>query len=251
MYPFIQIGSSIFLPSFFLVVSIAVSLSLVVYSKILIKKELDYSFHIHLALVLMLSGFVGGRLTHVLIEQPRYYLMSPEKIFYLWEGGYVFFGGLIGATLAGLYYYHRQFKSWKMIEPTLDSLAAPTALAYSLGRIGCLLSGCCYGQLTNVSWAVDHRHPTQIYATLWEFGVFCILMGLAQRTPKLQDGKIFWTWLGLHGVGRFWIELLRDDFRGPNFIFSVSGWVSLVLVMMSLYFLCQKVSQSNPVKTNT
>ncbi len=231
MYPIIQLSSTIYLPSFFLVISLAVSAGIYYFAKTILRKSLDYQFHLNLALVVILSGFLGARLSHILIEQPYYYYLNPEKAFFIWEGGYIFFGGLFSALLAGLLYYKKKIKSWHNVLITMDSAAAPTALAYAIGRIGCFLAGCCYGQLSKVPWAFDGRHPTQIYASIWETGVFLILVGLDKKNPAWPPGFIFWVWMGLHGLGRFWIELLRDDFRGPAYFFSISGWVSLGLIL--------------------
>ena len=67
------------------------------------------------------------------------------------KGGLVFYGGLIGATLAGVLYARlKKLPLWKMA----DILAPSIALGYVFGRIGCLLNGCCYGRACGLPWAI-------------------------------------------------------------------------------------------------
>lgn len=245
MYPFIKISNLIYLPTFFVVISVAVSLSLLVFAKEIKNRGMDYSFHLNLALVLMGAGLIGGRLGHVFIEYPQYYLQEPEKVFYLWEGGYVFYGGFIAATLAGLFYFKKHHPNWELLSTTLDALAPAVSVSYAVGRWGCFFAGCCYGKSCDLAWAYQGHHPTQIYSSLWEFAILFLILGLSKRKPAPVAGLTFWIWALLHGVGRFWIELLREDFRGPDFIFSISGWISLILIFLSVYCLSQKVRTSS------
>src|SRR5690606_6314306 len=105
------------------------------------------------------------------------------------------------------------------------------AFAYAAGRSACFLAGCCYGRYCDLPWAIDGRHPTQLYAAAWEMGVVFILLGL-RPSPFFQNpGRIFYLWMILHGIGRFIMEAFRDDFRGPSLGLSISGWISLGLVI--------------------
>jgi prolipoprotein diacylglyceryltransferase len=69
---------------------------------------------------------------------------------------------------------------------------------------------------------------------MWDGFLFFILTYLEKtrtRSKSWSKGMLFSVWMIGHGAGRFWQEFYRDDFRGPIFIFSLSGWVSLCLII--------------------
>ena len=181
----------------------------------------------------MFFGLIGARLIHILYEEPSYYSERPMAAFEFWNGGFVFYGGFLGAVAGG--YIFLKLKKVASIAQVFD-LAAPVAsFGYGFGRLACLWAGCCYGKDCELPWAIQGRHPTQLYSTLWELGVWMILIGIEPKVKR--PGQFFAIWLALHSVGRFLIEFYRDDFRGPVAIFSISGWISLALLMASLTFL--------------
>jgi phosphatidylglycerol:prolipoprotein diacylglycerol transferase len=62
----------------------------------------------------------------------------------IWKGGLVYYGGVIGAILGGLFFsYRRKFPFWKLA----DLVAPSVALGLAAGRLGCLLNGCCWGKI--------------------------------------------------------------------------------------------------------
>ena len=116
------------------------------------------------------------------------------EIFMIQHSGLVFYGGLLGATLAGITYVRvRALPLWKVA----DILAPSVALGYVFGRIGCLFNGCCYGRMCDVPWAIrfpsEHEthgqpvHPTQIYDSLLNLGLYLALARLYRR--KKFDGR--------------------------------------------------------------
>ncbi|MBI4666351.1 MAG: prolipoprotein diacylglyceryl transferase [Nitrospinae bacterium] len=169
---------------------------------------------------LVLSAILSSRLAYVIVEY-KHFATHPLDIVKFWEGGLVFYGGVIGAVLA-LYICAKKygFNLWKF-----GDIAAPgVALGHVLGRLGCFFAGCCYGQETNVPWAVTFRdvksiapldvplHPTQLYDALNELIVFGILTLI--RPYKKFNGQIWWTWVGLYSSGRIVVESFRGDPRG-------------------------------------
>ena len=79
------------------------------------------------------------------------------------------------------------------------------------------------------------RHPTQIYAVLWELAVYSILIVMEKRqVNETRPGEIFFLWVFLHSIGRLLMEYYRDDFRGSALNgLSISTWVSLILMSLS------------------
>jgi phosphatidylglycerol:prolipoprotein diacylglycerol transferase len=139
------------------------------------------------------------------------------EVFMVHKGGLVFYGGLVGATLLTLgYMLKRKLPVWKFG----DVLAPSIALGYFFGRFGCLMNGCCYGRSTDVAWGIQfppgHEthgttvHPTQVYESLLNLGLFAGLAWLYRR--KRFDGQIFATYLMCYAVLRSVVEMFRGDY---------------------------------------
>ena len=178
----------------------------------------------------MFTCLLGARLFHVIYENPEHYLASPEKIFYLWEGGFVYFGGAFLGVIAALAYL--KLKQIPSYGSYFDAFAPVLAFMYGVGRIGCFLAGCCYGRSCEAPWAIAGKHPAQLYATFWELGVMLILLGIEKRKYNKSPGSLFTLWIALHSVGRLVMESFRDDFRGGLvFDVSISTFISWILLI--------------------
>lgn len=241
MFPEIHLGSLGSIPTYLLFLSVLYT-GLVFYtgSRSQLRHK-DMVIALEVAFLIMVGGFVGGRLFHVFYEMPEFYMKSPKYILYFWNGGFVFYGGVIGSLLAAAVYISLQklsFLEWA------DFFSPIISLGYSLGRISCFLAGCCYGKFCSLPWATTFdwdpqrlpRHPTQLYAVFWEFLVYLFLVWLERRhEPNSEEehkyqGRVFYAWLVLHSIGRMIMEHYRDDFRGAQYAgLSISSWLSLVL----------------------
>lgn len=241
MLPEFSVGPFVSLPTYFFYLSLLVSLLFFLTWRWAGIREKDQSIAMNLALLIVIAGFTGGRLLHVLFEAPEYYRRYPLAIFKFWMGGYVFYGGLALATLSSWIYLRRMKQSfWEWF----DFLAPLLALGYGLGRGACFLAGCCFGRYCDLPWAVDGRHPTQAYALLLEVGIAYYLYRRTlspknnmpvKRGQKKPAGEIALTWLVLHSLSRLIMENYRDDFRGPMISgLSVSTWGSLILISLAL-----------------
>ena len=193
-----------------------------------------------LTAVIFISGFFSARLFHILYEDRIYYWQQPDQIFAIWRGGFVWYGGVLGAMIAALIWCrtrHESFLKWA------DFFAPVIAIGYGVGRLACFFNGCCYGRYCETPWGA-YRHPTQLYMFVYEIavGLWLLKREKAQsETERKHPGYLFFLWLGLHGFGRFWIELLRDDPRGPDLgPASVSALLSLLFMgvaIVRVYFL--------------
>ena len=191
------------------------------------------------------SAFVGARGLYVLLDLPVF-LNDPAKIFRVWEGGLVFYGGLILAAGAGFGYMRwYRLPLWKMA----DLFAPAIALGLFFARIGCFMAGCCYGKETSLPWGVTFTdpqslarlhaslHPTQLYEAGAGLALFLFLIRMEKK--QSFDGQIFWLFLLLYSILRFLIEFLRDDPRGfPVWTWlSTSQTVGVFLAIFSLFML--------------
>ena len=193
-----------------------------------------------MSLGLMLGGFILARATHVFYEAPSYYLDNPLEVLMIWKGGFVFYGGAIGGFLGAFFVLKAKGENWAQ---WADWLAPVGAFSYGVGRMGCFFAGCCYGQVTTLPWSITFphvlaaRHPTQLYATFMEWCICGILLSLEKKKSFLSTpGRVFFTWITLHSIARFFMESLRDDFRGPDLLgLSVSQIISGFLWIVGLW----------------
>lgn len=203
-----------------------------------------------LCLWMLLASLVGSKFL-MLFTEPEYrdhpwQLLSLD---FLRSGG-VFYGGLIGAILAG-YFLMRRYKLpwWK----TADACAPGIALGNFFGRQGCFAAGCCWGKPTTGWWGVHFTeqgnaitgvptvvaqlndpvqqtywsqklggnlaplrlHPTQLYESFAMLIVFLFLLWLHKR--RRFSGQVILFYALLYSIIRFAIEFLRDDPRGDLF----------------------------------
>ena len=131
--------------------------------------------------------------------------------------GLVFFGGLIGGAVGViLWACWRGFLGWTAL---FDSAAAPIAIGYAVGRIGCQVSGDGdYGQPSDLPWAMAYPHgtvpttqevhPTPVYETFTMGLVTLLLWNLRDR---LAPGMVFGLYLFLGGLERFLVEFIRRN----------------------------------------
>ena len=233
-------------PVYFVVTALAFMIAMLVLVKRADSHGLSRNRALDTALVLMIAGFIGSRVFHIAVEEPAYYWARPWLVFDIWSGGFVWYGGaILGAAAATgfLIYKKEPLGRW------LDLFAPVCALGYAVGRMACVLTGCCYGKVVELPSVFGPyagelvRHPTQSYAVLWELTAFATLLILEKRRPTWlrKDGQLFFFWLSLHAVGRIFMESFRDDPRGPvPFGLSVSTWLSLALLATAIAMFSMK-----------
>jgi phosphatidylglycerol:prolipoprotein diacylglycerol transferase len=227
-------------PVYFLVTALAFIFAMLLLVRRADAAGLSRNRALDTSLVLMIFGFVGSRLFHVFFEEPAYYRAHPILVFDIWSGGFVWYGGAVLGTVASIL-----FLRWKKepIARWLDLFAPVCALGYSIGRMACVLTGCCYGRVFEMGGEL-YRHPTQSYAVIWGLGVLALLLFLEKRWVR-RDGQLFLIWLALHACGRIFMEAFRDDPRGPALAgLSVSTWISIGLLVLSLGWLVVRRSKT-------
>lgn len=231
--PFLHLGSGIDFPTYFIVISLSLCIGALWLVRRAEAQGLSRNRALDIGLLLVFGGFFGSRLFHVLFEEPAYYWEDPSRILEIWRGGFVWYGGALLGTVACLAYIRWQRFSagaW------LDIFAPVGALAYAIGRVACLLTGCCYGAVCMLPNGRAIRHPTQLYAILWELGAVGILLWLEKHRTLRKPGRLFVVWMGLHSIGRIIIEFFRADPRGPELLgFSQATWISAgILVIVAV-----------------
>ncbi len=172
---------------------------------------------------LALGVVVGGRLGYVLFYDLPVYLAKPYKIFYIWEGGMSFHGGMIGVGLAALWFARsRKLPFLQLVD--LAALAAPVGLG--LGRIGNFINGELFGRPTTMPWGIIFpdggplpRHPSQLYeASLEGVLLFFVVRWLSRRIPV--TGSAMAAFLAGYGLFRSFVELFRQPDSQLGFFFT-------------------------------
>ena len=188
----------------------------------------------------VLGVIAGGRLGYVIFYKPTYYLSHPLEIFYLWEGGMSFHGGLLGVLVAMALYGRKHGRSF--FEVT-DFIAPLVPLGLAAGRIGNFINGELVGRISDVPWAMvfprtDYfpRHPSQLYQFAGEGVLLFLLLWwyAAKPRPRAAVSAVF---LMGYGFARFMAEFGRepDDFLGLLFgNFSMGQWLSLPMIVAGL-----------------
>jgi len=171
-----------------------------------------------LCLCLLIGGVLGARIFHVLQHSSIY--SSFWDFFKVWEGGLAYYGGFILSVGVALAYIRwRKLSTGKVF----DIVAPSVMLGMGIGRIGCLLAGCCFGKPTSLPWGITFPeysaawlaygmkfvkvHPTQIYSSLSLFSLFAILIILQRYTR--YPGQLFFITVLMYSAHRFLIDFLR------------------------------------------
>ncbi len=167
---------------------------------------------------LIIGGILGARLFYVVSFWREQFAGQPfGELFKVWRGGLVYYGGFIGASIACIVYAQwKKLPMWKLG----DIMAPSIALGSAIGRIGCLLNGCCYGRVCNLPWAIHFPpgnqtypygvHPTEIYDALLNMTLYVTLAWLYRR--KKFDGQVFAVYLIGYAVFRSIGEVFRGDY---------------------------------------
>jgi len=182
-----------------------------------------------LCFLVFISGIVGCRVFYVMINF-AFYLRHPLEIIMLQHGGMAIFGGLISGAAAGWLFVKKNKMS---LLKTLDLLVPFVALGQAVGRVGCLLNGCCFGKASKFGlyFPVFDQVliPTQLYSSLLMLLIFIILRFM-QDSPH-SPGAILYSYLFLYSLKRFFIEFLRND--SPRIFY---GLTLFQLLSLSLFF---------------
>jgi prolipoprotein diacylglyceryltransferase len=112
-----------------------------------------------LAIWLFIGGLIGARITFLRSEKGMAFGEMLSEVWKIWDGGIVLYGSVIGALVAYVFAYVFIFRKYRL--PTLklaDIIAPSIAVGLCLGRFGCFLNGCCYGQVACPNCPVVAAH---------------------------------------------------------------------------------------------
>jgi len=190
---------------------------------------------------------IGARLLYIitispsLIKNIHTITRDIELAYKILSNGLVFYGGLFGA-IASIYLYTKKYQLSASL--FFDYYSPLFPLFHAFGRIGCFLTGCCYGKESSHFGIAFHACeiapnnvpliPVQLIGSILNLLLFAFLL-LFERSHHKKGETIYW-YLLFYSIGRFFIEFLRGDvYRGIFLSLSSSQWIS-ILILIALTF---------------
>ena len=169
-----------------------------------------------LSIILIILAVVGSRTLYILTHRDNY--KSIIDIIALWQGGATYYGGILLAIAGAVAYLRkRKISFFRMADICVPSIA----LGIFLTRLGCFLSGCCFGLPTScplgISFPADSPagylfpgsavHPTQLYSSFYGIVIFVLLLLMERK--RAFDGFAFALFCIFYGVARFIVDFFR------------------------------------------
>lgn len=241
MHPilFKPFGFAIYSYSIVLIVSFILSMALAIH---LGRKRgpIDVDYVQELAMWGIIWGLVGSRLGFVL-QHPETYMANPLQIFNLREGGMTIMGGIILPIVMLSIQLRRRGLDPRNV---LDTFAAPLLLGMAIGRVGCVLHGCCYGNSCDPSFPLaltypdtpgmpeGPRYPTQLFEAVADL---LLMAGLVWLLPRAKfAGQVVWATVSGYGLIRFCNEFFRADGREVLGDFTIAQLTALGMFLVGL-----------------
>jgi phosphatidylglycerol:prolipoprotein diacylglycerol transferase len=222
------------------------------------RRGLDPESFLKAAELSLLGALVGARLYYVLFSLD-YYSQFPRKILAVWEGGLAIHGGIIGGLIVGGGYALRRRLPLRQF---MDVAAPSLILGQAIGRWGNFFNEEAFGTPTRLPWKLyispphrpllyaqnDFFHPAFLYESLWDLGVFLVLILVLRRRLERAPGALFLAYLGLYSAGRFITEGIRTDplMLGP---LRVAQLVSLLGVALAMVGVPLMLRRTRPTPT--
>ncbi len=184
-------------------------------------KSLGYSQTLiaDLIFLMFVSGVIGARLFFVL-QHFENYRDNFRGVFFIQEGGLVWYGGFFGAVFSGILV--ARLRRWPFLK-LCDFFAPVLPVAQAIGRIGCFFNGCCYGK---------NAFPIQLLEASALLAMALLLLFLSRKNRP--DGTLFMNYVVLYSGVRFLDEFLRGDQKHFGLL-TLPQWMSLVLFGVGLF----------------
>lgn len=193
---------------------------------------------IYLFSICFISGIMGSKLFFFFEDINMIFSQLVDL-----KNGFVFYGGFVGVVIALFLYYYRKRK---LFYYGLDRLAISSAFGMFIGKIGCLLAGCCYGYPTRSVFGVYFNSvksaaynptmplfPIQVVDSLLNLLIFSLLI-YSRKRLKLRNGYLFLFYIVLYSIFRFITEFCRADIS-RGFVFngiSLSQFYSIIFIVL-------------------
>lgn len=204
------------------------------------KKNKDFKLNLFDEYItyVIISIIIGGRIGYVLFYNLNYFISNPLEIFFIWNGGMSFHGGLLGIIISTII-FSKKHKFDKLILLDVVSCVAPVGIFF--GRLANFINGELYGKPTDLPWAVmfpevdtQGRHPSQIYEALLEGILLFLIINLIIRKVSYKKGECAALFLIFYSLFRALSEFFREPDLQIGYIFNYISMGTL----LSLFMLC-------------
>tara|TARA_B100001778_G_scaffold327686_1_gene326133 strand:- start:2998 stop:3774 length:777 start_codon:yes stop_codon:yes gene_type:complete len=192
---------------------------------------------------LIIGIILGGRLGYVIFYNLDYYKNNILEIFFIWQGGMSFHGGLLGVVFASIWFAKKNNQDPYLY---LDVVAIVAPIGIFFGRVANFINSELYGIETSLPWGVKfikvddlYRHPSQLYEAFFEgIILFVILLYLRKKFLMRSPGFISGMFLFIYSTFRFLIEFLRVPDEQLGYILlnlSMGQIISLIFLVIGIY----------------
>ena len=195
--------------------------------------------------VAAIFGFLSAKIMYCLVEWKEF-IANPAS--FLSSSGFVVYGGITGGIFAVFVY--TKIKKVSFVD-YLELCMPSVPLGQALGRIGCFFAGCCYGRETDSCIGVTFHNslyapnnvkliPTQLISSAGDFLNMALLLFIAKRTKK--KGTVTACYIIFYSVGRFFVEMLRNDNRGSVGSLSTSQFYGIfsLIIGVIIFIIAQR-----------
>jgi phosphatidylglycerol:prolipoprotein diacylglycerol transferase len=227
------------IPTYGVVYLIAFLSGIAVFAHLCRSKTMPFGKLFELGFQMAIAGEIGARLTFIVVEWERFSSGAIGMKQFL-VAGRVVLGGIVAGLLFCIWAVrHYRLKPGRM----LDGASTGAALGMSIGRLGCLAAGCCYGKPTDLWWGLKFTHPaaeklngtplniplhpTQLLQFASALVLFAFLFHMHRW--KKYDGQVTAMFFLVAGIFRFGNEFLRGDPRGEAAGIMTSQWIGLMM----------------------
>jgi phosphatidylglycerol:prolipoprotein diacylglycerol transferase len=180
------------------------------------KRGVEPSLIYDLSIVLIIGAIVGSRGLYIITHRDSYH--GIVDMIALWQGGAVYYGGMLLAVAGAIIFLRIKNTSFLKVA---DILSPSVGVGIFFTRIGCFLSGCCFGHPTNICTGVVfphnspagfqypdiHIHPTQLYSSAYGLIIFILLI-LVEKI-RFAEGSTFGFMFIFYGIARFIVDYFR------------------------------------------
>jgi phosphatidylglycerol---prolipoprotein diacylglyceryl transferase len=236
MLPTLSLGPLV-LPTAPLILILGAWLSLWLLERSAQSLELNHEAVYSLGVVGLLAGFVGARLTFVLLYWEAY---QQDWLGIIWplHTGYLPLAGLVIGGL-GAFFYGR----FHQLPPlaTLDALTPGLLVGLMAISLADFLGWGGFGTVTAVPWAITQfglqRHPVQVYELLG--GLLALAVWWRLLIRRRFEGELFLVTTAVYSATRLFVEAFRDDALLTDGGYRLIQIISLAVLLTCLYALRQ------------
>ena len=218
----------------------------------------------------IIGGVIGARVLHVIDFWGEVYQHDFVRIFQVWQGGIAIFGAISGGFVGGSLYLMIRNSNWflalwrpfspvfgqpqKADLPSIGRLADVTApallVAMAIGRIGDIINGEHFAELTSLPWGVVYTHPDSpglgraashpavAYELLFDVVLLAALWPFRNRLRP--NGMFFALYAATYSIGRFFLSFLRVEFNIYFLGLNEAQVVALIVIVITVPLLIWK-----------